>query len=67
MDVHPVRRHPTGGSRTIGSNAGLNLFHEFEPGLRRMMRGHGPKVESDIEERIKNDQPPRQDVPTPAK
>ena len=52
---------------TIGSDAGLNLFHEFEPGLRRMMRGHGPKVESDIEERIRNDQPARQVVPTPAK
>src|SRR6267143_3103176 len=44
---------------TIGSDAGLNLFHEFEPGLRRMLQGHGPKVVSEIEERIRNNQPPR--------
>jgi hypothetical protein len=52
---------------TIGSDAGLNLFHEFEPGLRKMVKGHGPKVVPGIEERMRNDQPPRQVVPTPAK
>jgi hypothetical protein len=46
------------GSR-IGSDAGLNLFHEFEPGLRKMVRGHGPKFVPGIEERIRNDHPPR--------
>jgi hypothetical protein len=40
---------------TIGSDAGLNLFHEFEPGLRKMVKGHGPKVV------------PRPVVPIPAK
>jgi hypothetical protein len=33
---------------TIGSDTGLNLFHEFEPGLRKMMKAHGPKVVSEI-------------------
>jgi hypothetical protein len=43
---------------TIGSDTGLNLFHEFEPGLRKMMKGHGPKVVSEIEK-------PRQGRPAP--
>ena len=25
---------------TIGSDAGMNLFHEFEPGMRQMVKGH---------------------------
>jgi hypothetical protein len=51
---------------TIGSDAGLNLFHEFEPGLRRMMQRHGPKVVSEIE-RPHPGRPASQVVLTPAK
>lgn len=51
---------------TIGSDTGLNLFHEFEPGLRKMMKGHGPKVVSEVE-RPRQERPAPQVSPTPAK
>jgi hypothetical protein len=51
---------------TIGSDTGLNLFHEFEPGLRKMMKGHGPKVGSEIE-RPGQGRPAPQVSPLPAK
>ena len=28
---------------TIGSDVGINLFHEFGPGIRRMVKRHAPK------------------------
>jgi hypothetical protein len=28
---------------TIGSDAGINLLHEFGPGIRQMVKGHAPK------------------------
>ena len=28
---------------TIGSDVGINLFHEFVPGIRRMVKSHAPK------------------------
>ena len=28
---------------TIGSDAGLNVFHEFWPGIRQMLKGHSPR------------------------
>jgi hypothetical protein len=37
---------------TIGSDAGINLFHEFEPGIRQIVKGHAPKSASRIEEHI---------------
>jgi hypothetical protein len=37
---------------TIGSDAGINLFHEFEPGIRQMFKGHTLKSVPSIEERI---------------
>ena len=37
---------------TIGSDAGMNVFHEFGPGIRQMMKGLTPKFVSKIEERI---------------
>jgi hypothetical protein len=52
---------------TIGSDAGINLFHEFGPGIRQMVKGHAPKFVSRIEERITNDQAPREVVSTPAR
>jgi hypothetical protein len=37
---------------TMGSDAGINLLHEFGPGIRQILRGHGPKFVSSIAERI---------------
>lgn len=37
---------------TIGSDAGINLLHEFGPGIRQLLRGHGPKFVSSIADRI---------------
>jgi hypothetical protein len=37
---------------TIGSDAGINLLHEFGPGIRRILKGHAPKFVSGIEKRI---------------
>ena len=52
---------------TIGSHAGINLFREFGPGIRQMINGHAPKLESRVEERIANDQIPKEVVSTPAR
>jgi len=41
---------------TIGSDAGINILHEFEPDIRRIVRRHAPKFVSGIEEHITNDQ-----------
>ena len=51
---------------TIGSDAGLNLFHEFQPGILQMVKGYTPKFVSRIGATITND-PPRAVVPTPAR
>ena len=37
---------------TIGNDAGMNLFHEFRPGLEQLMKNHAPKFVSKIEERV---------------
>jgi len=37
---------------TIGSDAGINLFHEFRPEIRQMVKGHTPKFVSKIKESI---------------
>jgi hypothetical protein len=42
---------------TIGSDAGINVFHEFGPGLRQMVKGHAPKFVFKIAERITHGQP----------
>jgi len=52
---------------TIGSGAGMNLFHEFGPGIRQMLKGHAPKFVSRIGERITNHQTPREVVSTPVR
>ena len=41
---------------TIGSDAGINILHEFAPGIRRIVKRRAPKFVSRIEERITNDQ-----------
>jgi len=50
---------------TIGSDAGMNLLHEFGPGIRQMVKGRAPKFVSRIEERITNDQTLRDVNTTP--
>ena len=52
---------------TIGSDAGVNLFHEFGPGIRQMVKSRTPKFVSRIEERIIHDQTPRDVGYTPAR
>lgn len=37
---------------TIGGDAGINVFHEFKPGIRQMLKGLTPKFASKIEERL---------------
>jgi len=44
---------------TIGSDAGMNVYHEFGPGIRQMLQGHTPKFVSRIEARITHDHTPR--------
>jgi hypothetical protein len=43
---------------TIGNDAGMNLFHEFGPGIRQMVIGHAPKFVFRIGERATPDQHP---------
>ena len=52
---------------TVGSDAGINVYREFGPGLRQMVKGHTPKFMSRIEARITHGQPPRDVVSIPAK
>jgi hypothetical protein len=44
---------------TIGGGAGINIFHEFRPGIRQMVKGLTPKFVSRIEDRINNNQIPK--------
>jgi hypothetical protein len=37
---------------TIGNDAGMNVFHEFRPGIEQLMKSHAPKFVSKIEERF---------------
>jgi hypothetical protein len=41
---------------TIGSDAGMNVLHEFAPGIRQMLLSHAPGFVSRIEERISRGQ-----------
>jgi hypothetical protein len=52
---------------TIGSDAGMNLLHEFEPGMRQMVKGHTSRFVGKIEERTTHEQNPRGVVSTPAR
>jgi hypothetical protein len=44
---------------TIGGDAGINVLHEFGPGIRQMVKAHTPKFVSGIEEHITHDQFPK--------
>src|SRR5579859_2531574 len=37
---------------TIGNDAGMNMLHEFGPGIRQLMKSHEPKFVSAIEEHL---------------
>jgi hypothetical protein len=37
---------------TVGNEAGMNLWHEFRPGIQRLLKSHSPRFVSKIEERI---------------
>jgi hypothetical protein len=37
---------------TVGSDAGMNLWHEFGPSIEQLMKSHALKFVSRIEERI---------------
>ena len=37
---------------TVGNDAGMNLFHEFGPGLQQLVRNHTPKFVSKIEQHL---------------
>jgi hypothetical protein len=39
---------------TIGNDAGMKVFHEFEPGILQLVKSHEPKFVSAIGERIGN-------------
>jgi hypothetical protein len=47
---------------TIGSDAGINVLHEFGPGIRQMVKAHTPKFVSSIQDRITGDQTARDAV-----
>jgi len=38
---------------TVGGDAGINVFHEFEPGIRQILKGHTPKFVSRVEDRFR--------------
>ena len=54
-------------SSAVGSDAGINVYHEFGPGIRQMLKGHIPRFVSRIEERITHDRPSTVVVSIPAR
>ena len=44
---------------TIGSDAGMNVLHEFAPGIRQLLQSHAPGFVSRIEQRLTRDQSPQ--------
>jgi hypothetical protein len=45
---------------TVGNDAGMNLMHEFGPGLRQAVAGHMPSIVFRVEKRILRETNPRQ-------
>ena len=52
---------------TIGSDAGSNLFHEFRPGILRVVKGHAPNFVFGIGQRRQPQQVSRDVFSTPAR
>lgn len=51
---------------SMGSDAGINVFHEFEPGIRQVVRDHIPRFMFRIEDRVFHGHSPR-DAISPAR
>lgn len=49
-----VSRPASDFGSTIGNDAGMNVFHEFKPGILQLVKSHEPKFLSAIGERISN-------------
>jgi hypothetical protein len=45
---------------TVGNDAGMNLMHEFGPGLRQAVAGHMPSIVFRVQKRILRETNPRQ-------
>jgi hypothetical protein len=45
---------------SIGSNAGIHVFHEFEPGIRQRVKGLTPKFVTRIQDRITRPSTPKE-------
>jgi hypothetical protein len=56
-----------GFGSTIGSDMGLNVFHEFEPGIRQMVRSLTPKFVSRIGSHYTHAQTPSNPTPIQAR
>jgi hypothetical protein len=52
---------------SIGGDAGINVFHEFEPGIRHMVKGFTPKFVPGIQDRIPHHQIPGDSLSIPAR
>jgi hypothetical protein len=50
----PQSRPASDFGSTIGNDAGMNVFHEFKPGILQLLKTHEPKFVSLIGERIGN-------------
>ena len=37
---------------TIGNDVGMNVLHEFQPGIQQLLKNHTPKVVTAIEEHL---------------
>ena len=52
---------------TVGNDAGMNLLHEFGPGLREAVTGHLPSFVFKIEQRVTGERNPRAATLNPAR
>ena len=52
---------------TIGSDAGINVYREFGPEIRQVVKSHTPKFVSGIGNRITHGQTSSKGAPTPAR
>ena len=52
---------------TVGNDAGMNLLHEFGPGLREAVTGHLPSFVFKIEQRVTGERNPRPATLNPAR
>lgn len=50
---------------TMGNDAGINLYHEFGPGIQQAVKGHAPRFLLKIGERIIRDWNPRANISMP--